>query len=257
MTYPSLTVFDDPELVLKYVSTTGSRPLRVSGDERKQLATMIALGRTDQQFALTFEGPPVSIPVGRMMMRILLGKNAAVCCSAQLLRFCPSLPLDGLAIVAPSNNLRQLLSILDRVGSSSDKIPDHPGIGSWSVDSVLLVGDRPSGSWPLTAPNYPFLSTLSTGCSVWLAQHLEDAGISEGRLFWVNGYSQQGKRSPSDWISALEPRGIVALGGSARAWLDGSGIKSDYQVYHPQYWKRLYPQKTYVLARYVSRLLKG
>ncbi len=258
MTYPSITVFEDSGLAHKYASASGARHVRIAGDDRKQLAMLIAIGGQIAKggtYALTFDGPAVSIPVGRMMLRILLGRNAAACCSAQSAGFCPSLPLHGLAIVAPGNDLRQLLSILGRIESGTSKIPLNPGIGAWSSESVLLVGDRPSASWPLTAPNYPFISALSSGCSGWLAQHLEDAGIGEAQLFWTNAYTQQGERSASDWIDALEPRGIIALGGAAQGWLDGAGVKSDYQVHHPQYWKRFQAGKTYVLARYALKLL--
>ena len=260
MKYPSLTVFEDPELAHRYASTSGVRYLRVSGDDRKQLAMMIAIGGQVEKggaFALTFDGPHVSISVGRMMLRILLGKGAVSCCSGQFARFCPTLPLHGLAIVAPSNDLRQLLSILGRIATSNDKIPRNPGIGRWSEDSVLLVGDRPSSSWPLTAPDYPFLSALSTGCSGWLAQHLDDSGVSEAQLYWTNAYTQDGKPHPHDWIEVLEPRGVIALGGAAKGWLDGSGVRADYQVYHPQYWKRFQAGKTYVLGRYLKKLLSS
>ena len=257
MTYPSITVFDDPELAHKYASSTGARHLRITGDDRKQLAMMIAVGGQTTKggsFALTFEGPPVSIPVGRMMLRILLGKSTAACCSAQSAGFYAGLPLSGFPIVAPSNNLRQLLSILGRIGSSISKIPLNPGIGRWSDESVLLVGDRPSDSWPAGAPNYPFVSALNSGCSGWLAQHLEEAGIEESQLYWTNAYSQASEPNPSAWIEELAPRGVISLGSAAQAWLDGCGIKADYQVHHPQYWKRFQAGKTYVLSRYISKL---
>lgn len=260
MTAPRITIFDDPDLAHKYASAASVRHVSLSGDGRKQLSTLIALGGSVQRgkvsYALSFAGASqVTVPTGRMMLRILLGAGAAGCVQEHSAGFHPALPLHGFPIVAPSNDLRQLISILDRTGTAQAAIERGPGIGSWSSESVLLLGDRPSNTWPETAPNYPFISAYRSGCSEWLAQQLEDGGVPESSLYWSNTYTQKGDRLPFEWIERLKPRGIITLGNAAQAWLDGAGLKSSYQVHHPQYWKRFHSKDTYVLPRYVTKLL--
>ena len=123
-----------------------------------------------------------------------------------------------------------------------------PGAGHFEDNPVLLVGDRINTHalkgdatwWP------PFVSFMENGCSKWLADQLEEAGISERSLYWINATDLRGNRTTPSFIDALKPRATVALGRDAEKWCIDASV-THYAVPHPQYWKRFKSAERYPL----------
>ena len=204
----------------------------------------------------------------RMLERVLLGKGAVVvyakppwsCCENSFMARQAEEMLDTTA------QLRQVYDRYDEVMAqtalqviSYDFTIDRPesvierawwpqthaeGIGHLAPGVVLLVGDQvnlnhsPYG-WPFVA---------ATGCSPWLAEQLQDAGISENSLYWVNAKHPDGSPTDPTVINQLQPQKIVALGAKAAAWLDSYNLPYA-RVSHPQYWKRFHAHEPYPLLQ--------
>lgn len=125
---------------------------------------------------------------------------------------------------------------------------DGPGVGAWRTDgrSILLVGDRPNGEQHAAIKQrIPFFSLHGGGCSLWLAQQLEDAGIPEERLYWINAHSWDGKPTSPDFIEQLNPRHVIALGRNAQSWCAFDAGVNNVLVDHPQHWKRFHHGQPY------------
>lgn len=100
--------------------------------------------------------------------------------------------------------------------------------GDISADTVLVgesFADHKNGD-PLY--QWPFASFSEASCSAWLTQQLEQAGVSERDLYWVNA------DQPLDSV-LLKHHRVIALGDEASERLAGL---SHEKVPHPQYWKR-------------------
>lgn len=129
-----------------------------------------------------------------------------------------------------------------------------PGIGDPTPGGILLVGERPSKARATQGTDlyrlenlgdgYPFLHRR--GCSGWLAERLNDAGISERGLYWVNALQRDGQLTAPDFVDSLEPRRIIALGGGAKMWCQLHKL-AHRRVPHPQYWKRFHHHEPYPL----------
>lgn len=158
------------------------------------------------------------------------------------------------AALASNNHLAKALAA--RLGALRPANPG-PGTGSWRPGGALLVGDRPN---PRSAgagfPPWPFASQLREGCSAWLSEHLEAAGVPEARLYWVNAYARSGESNGSlaELARRLQPRVVVALGKHAADALAREGV-ANVQVHHPQHWKRFHAHHRYVLGRVLARAL--
>jgi thymidylate kinase len=135
-----------------------------------------------------------------------------------------------------------------------------PGIGAWNPGkSILLVGERPGGfggRWHL-----PFVSLRADGCSAWLAEQLEKAGVPEAALYWVNardGDEKRGERrlNVPYLRDQLRPKAIFALGDVAAAWLKFFGVKGYVAVAHPQAHKRFHSKQLYPLIQELQACLK-
>lgn len=124
--------------------------------------------------------------------------------------------------------------------------------GAWSAltSGVTLVG-QDYAALKDTDPFYrwPFASFQRGGCSQWLAQELERAEISEGRLFWVNA------DQPLELISELGDGLVVALGTAAATRLKDLGV-SCIEVPHPQYHKRFAHRARYELIDVIIKALE-
>ena len=131
--------------------------------------------------------------------------------------------------------------MLERVALGLRTAP-APFIGNW-VAPVLLVGDRPSFGKTGSLPNWPFISGIATGCSAWLAEKLEECGIPETALCWVNAYDRTGEKVDLSGIDGRFKQ-VIALGKEAHLAL---GEVPHLQTYHPQYWKRFHPKSPYYL----------
>lgn len=143
-------------------------------------------------------------------------------------------------------------TFLEAVERSRPRANRGPGIGRWRPGEVtLLVGDQahPTGL-PAEADglDLPFVS--AAGCSPWLAERLEEAGVGEGALYWVNARRPDGSATDPAFLRDLNPRRVVALGTAARAWLHRAGLgEGDHAtVEHPQHWKRFHHREPYPLV---------
>jgi hypothetical protein len=110
----------------------------------------------------------------------------------------------------------------------------------------LIVGDRPGPSAPKLKDYHhtPFYSLKH--CSGWLNYLLEENGISEESLVWMNAYDVNGIKFDSNKIKGLKCE-IIALGSNAEKWLISNEIRSYSKSYHPQYWKRFKSKERYPL----------
>jgi thymidylate kinase len=133
-----------------------------------------------------------------------------------------------------------------------------PGVGAWRPGAVaLLVGDRPSTP-PGVGPSrwkFPFGGLTPIGCSLWLADALDAAGIGEDSLYWVNAYDAAGAMESMAFAAALRPRATFALGFNAAAWCAEAGLDA-VTTYHPQYWKRFHASTPYPLIKELSHALR-
>jgi len=122
---------------------------------------------------------------------------------------------------------------------------------------VLLIGDRPGPGAP-TQANYhhtPFYSILN--CSGWLNLQLEQAGIDEHDLVWINAYDRHGVPISAQVLDHLPPSiEMIALGGNAMKWLSKTAnVELFWQYHHPQYWKRFKHGHPYPLIADLKSIL--
>lgn len=115
---------------------------------------------------------------------------------------------------------------------------------------AALIGEAFAAHKP-DDPGYqwPFASFADQGCSRWLTQQLENAGIPENQLFWFNA------DQPVDEIIKLIPDcHLVALGEKAAARV--SPLRYDrFSRPHPQYWKRFRSDEMYPLIPLLETLI--
>lgn len=126
------------------------------------------------------------------------------------------------------------------------------GSGAFKQQNIMLVGEQTSHP-EVNKYHLPFCSLKA--CSGWLNGLLEDAGIPEDQLFWVNALDNDG--SEVDLASLhglLMPRLVVALGNVARDQLTKRRIQHEH-VPHPQYWKRFRNKQVYPLIPLLTGLI--
>lgn len=165
---------------------------------------------------------------------------------------------DAFGVVAtslPTLRYDYTAAIVDAVADAiiwnqSGMIPDGvPGGGSWRPDqAVLIVGERGNaaakGRRGLPASVPPFVAR--GGCNEWLADRLDDAGVSEYDLYWVNARDVRGTATSAAFLDLLRPRGVIALGAVARLWCHAAGV-TPIAVPHPGAWKRFHYHERYPL----------
>lgn len=160
--------------------------------------------------------------------------------------------------LAPGAGLRENgLGLLEAALEALRPTNPGAGTGSWRVGGALLVGDRPNpNSAGRTFPGWPFISQLQEGCSRWLSEHLENAGVPETSLYWVNAFRSDGAAVPGlrGLVAQLKPRAIVALGNNAAEALEDADLEFSH-VHHPAFWKRYHFKDTYVLGKRLRKLL--
>lgn len=134
-----------------------------------------------------------------------------------------------------------LKSVFELARSLAEEKPPATGIGRWAKESILLVGEKVSSHG---IPDLPFVSFHNGGCSAWLARQLEEWGVSERDLYWVNSEGLH-----PDFMGRDDaPQRVVALGGSAAKWCRTAGLEHT-QVEHPMYWKRFHSTKPYTTLK--------
>lgn len=125
--------------------------------------------------------------------------------------------------------------------------PNHgPGVGHWFPGRVtVLVGGQ-------TQPHHGTLPFVGdSGSSPWLAEQLEEVGVPEHQLYWVNNRRPDDSEEDPRFLDSLRPRRVVALSRDAEHWLRRHGI--DHEVVpHPQYWKLFRHHEPYPLKEVLS-----
>ncbi len=138
-----------------------------------------------------------------------------------------------------------------------------PGVGHWKKGATLLVGERQN--YDARFKYHPGLCFVAqnesrVGCSYWLAEQLEEWGVPESDLYWVNARMAGGQSTRPDFIAQLEPRRIIALGTVAEAWVRYyARIEPFVAIEHPQYHRRFRHDKPYALEMVLKnyRATKG
>jgi hypothetical protein len=120
---------------------------------------------------------------------------------------------------------------------------ERASAGNWD-GGVVLVGAS-FGDHKDQDPWYqwPFASFSDEGCSRWLTNQLDQAGLPEETLLWVNADQDLSFLHELKW----SPK-VVALGDEAQAALYREKIEA-VTVKHPQYWKRFEAGKPYPLIK--------
>lgn len=125
--------------------------------------------------------------------------------------------------------------------------PDEvPGIGRYRKGVTLLVGEKMGGE-PLRR-DLPFIGR--SGCSPWLSELLDEHGVLESSLYWVNAF-YLGVSTNLSFIEDLKPKTVIALGQTARFRL----LESQHPFLflpHPQFWKRFCYHRPYPLLEFLQ-----
>lgn len=122
-----------------------------------------------------------------------------------------------------------------------------PGIGMFRTGVTLMVGERVNGN---TSPHndWPFVAEGES--SLWLAQQLDLAEVSEQELYWINAMDADEAETNPSFIKGLIPDRVIALGKSAEIWCKRN-IKTKnlpvHAVPHPAFWKRFHSTERYPL----------
>lgn len=83
---------------------------------------------------------------------------------------------------------------------------EGPGVGRYGPGVTLMVVDQ----------TFPPIETCRQAV---LTQRLEEWGISESTLYWVDALNARGRETSSAyWLEKLNPRRVVALNAIAAAW---------------------------------------
>lgn len=106
--------------------------------------------------------------------------------------------------------------------------------GNWDAPIVIVGKDFGEHKNNDAVYQWPFGSLNGNGCSFWLARELEEAGISEQSLLWVNAGELAKVPEFFDWHAGKR---FISLGDTATCALQDHG-QSYYPAPHPQYWKR-------------------
>jgi len=117
---------------------------------------------------------------------------------------------------------------------------------------VILVGDKPSELTDYDSlTQWPFCSFSNQGSSLWLTKQLENAGIPESDLMWVN------QSSGLSWIERVYNRPVIALGSEAALRLTQlRSIRTVvHEVPHPQHHKRFRSSEEYPLIPLLKKLI--
>jgi thymidylate kinase len=120
--------------------------------------------------------------------------------------------------------------IFDDIEVTRPRFNAGPGAGHWAPGEVaLLVGERLTSGMRAGYP--PFVS-LTIGMASRFTTLLEEGGIPESRLYWVNALGRGGKPIDPGFILTLKPRIIIALGSIATGWCRASSHTFE-SVFHP------------------------
>lgn len=132
-----------------------------------------------------------------------------------------------------------------------------PGAGAFRPRvSALLVAERPGVARRGSLKHrLPFVTFSGMGCGLWLAEQLENAEIPENTLYWINAYDAVNAPTSHEFLSALQPPVVIALGKLGARWCADAGVEKFEEVPDPQYWKRFHRQKRYRLLNILQEHL--
>ncbi len=116
---------------------------------------------------------------------------------------------------------------------------------------ILIVGERYNLTKVSAAgPHLPFVGTGTNGR--WLAQRLDEMGLSENQLCWVNAQQEDG--SPTAYLGLKAFPVVITLGKVAESWVADAGpLLSQAAVFkapHPAYWTCFHGRETWPLTEW-------
>lgn len=118
-------------------------------------------------------------------------------------------------------------------------INDRRSAGQLVCPDVLLIGDR--SNQKTRRPVWPFFDVGHS--SDWVTSALHRAGIPEYRVAWVNAHDPTGRLQITDrMIEDICPKHIVTMGTEAQRSLHKLGIREDWGMAHPQWYRRFHSQ---------------
>ncbi len=77
---------------------------------------------------------------------------------------------------------------------------------------------------------------------------MEESGVPENRLYWINAYDAVNVPTDSEFVGDLAPSIVLAMGKMAARWCTDAGLKFE-EVSNPQYWKRFHNGFPYPLTQ--------
>lgn len=139
--------------------------------------------------------------------------------------------------------------LMERLAAERPAANAGPGIGHWAPGRVTLLVGEQTNDLSRAEGELPFVDrhNRTTGCSFWLAYQLEQWGVSERDLYWINALDRKNVSAPPDFLAALQPRRVIALGKVAERWCQRVARVKHEAVEHPQYWKRFRHHEAYPL----------
>jgi hypothetical protein len=216
-------------------------------------------------------GNRISVPARRMLERVALAASAIVVRCLPPFEVCRKnyLSRRHLEYLGTDHHLRvvydlyckqrcDLQSVIFNYTRENSKIAfadvvEHargpknagPGVGAFRSGVTLLVGEQVSE--PTAAASLPFVSADPNGCTAWLSQRLEEWGVPESSLYWVNALTVRGNATEGGpWLDLLRPRRTIAMGAVARQWCLDNALACE-AIPHPQYWRRFNHNQPYPL----------
>lgn len=115
------------------------------------------------------------------------------------------------------------------------------GGGAFKEGNILMLCDRgPRTNVRASAVVIPFINFLDNdGPSRMLATTLEQEGVNEDKMYWINTQTYQGVPTDPSFIKQLKPSKIFALGNNAYTWAlnnNVNAIKLPPPLHHMQHY---------------------
>lgn len=260
----SVTIFEEATMALQYASCTSAKLVRapqMSSYEETFKWLLSAYMKASKGANVVFlsDNAELSPPYQHMADRLFYAHSGILVQQPEhdVVPESERITEQRIVHLPLKHSAKEMIQVINSARNGLN-VNSGPGIGNFKKGCVLIVGDKQSpliGTVSVYRPNWPFISSNPNGCSVWLASRLSEAGISAQDLYWVNAYSPRG--TPLDcgrWVSELKPCGVVALGKGADKWCQDN-LMDHSVVHHPNFWKRMYPGKSYQLTKFVHNYL--
>jgi hypothetical protein len=98
---------------------------------------------------------------------------------------------------------------------------------------------------------WPFGALAGTGCSRWITERLDEAGVPERDLFWINQDAEGPVLTHTLGLVRESGGDVIALGTKAAERLQDLSIPCE-RIPHPQGWKRIHYFDPYPLVSYLK-----